>query len=133
MKLKTKRFTLHIRFDPEKLKDPKIAEEFQAKVGGKFAALCVLDIDVGTVANGLKEVLLSTADEVLGRQRKRVQPWVINEILHLCDQRRQLKQQKYDSTGARLEYRQVNREVRKEAETAKEEWIEEQCKNMRSE
>ena len=44
LKLKTKHFTKSpgIRFYLEKLKDPKIAEVFQAKVGGKFAAFCVL-------------------------------------------------------------------------------------------
>ena len=53
LRLKTKRFTKsrRIRFDLEKLKDPKIAEEFQAKVGGKFAALSVLDNDVDTLAS----------------------------------------------------------------------------------
>ena len=64
-----------IRFDLEKLKDSNIAELFRAKVGGKFAALCVLDSDVDTLANSLKEVLLSTAEEVLGRQKKKIQPW----------------------------------------------------------
>ena len=56
LKLKTKCFTKspRIRFDLEKLKDPKIAEVFQAKVGGKFAAR----------ANSLKERLLSTAKAV---------------------------------------------------------------------
>ena len=53
LKLKTKRFTKspRIRFDLEKLKNPKIAEVFQATVGGKFAARCVLDSDVDTFAN----------------------------------------------------------------------------------
>ena len=46
---------------------------FQAKVGEKFAALCVLDSDVETLANSLKEVLLSAAEEVLWRQRKKSQ------------------------------------------------------------
>ena len=48
LKLKTKLFTksLCIRFDLEKLKDQKIAEVLRAKVGGKFASLCVLDSDV---------------------------------------------------------------------------------------
>ena len=51
LKLKTKRFTKspRIRLDLEKLKDPKIAEVFQARVGGKFAALYVLDSDVDTL------------------------------------------------------------------------------------
>ena len=55
LKLKTKRFMKSpgIRFDLEKLKDPKIAEALQAKVGGKFAALCVLDSTVDTIENSL--------------------------------------------------------------------------------
>ena len=43
--------------------------------------------DVGTIA-----ILVSTAEEVLGKQREKIQPWVTNEVLDLCSQRRQLKQ-----------------------------------------
>ena len=44
LKLKTKHFTksLSIRFDLEKLKDPKIAEVLETKVGEEFVDLCVL-------------------------------------------------------------------------------------------
>ena len=56
----------------------------QAKVGGKFAALYILDSKIDTLANSLKEGLLSTAEEVLGRQRKKIQPWVTNEVLDLA-------------------------------------------------
>ena len=106
---------------------------FLAKVGGKFAALCILESDVDTLENSLKEVLLSTASEVPGRQRKTNQPWVTNKVLGLCYQIRQLKQQKYTSTEAGREYRKVNREVRKQLKAAKEEWIEEQCKHSEKE
>ena len=112
-----------------KLKDPKTLEVFQAKVCGDFAALCVLDSDVDTLAHSLKEVLLSTAEEVLGTLRKKIQLWVTNEVLDLCDQRQQLKEQKHTSTEAGLEYRKINREVRKKIKAAKEEWIKEQCKD----
>ena len=63
-------------------------------------------------------------------RRKKIQPWVTSGVLDLCDQRRQLKQQKYTSSEAGLEYRKENREVRKKTKAAKEEWIEEQCKNI---
>ena len=96
---------------------------FQVKAGGNCAAFCVL-------ANSLKEALLSTAKEVLGRQRKKIKPWVTNEVLDLRDEGRQLKQQKYTSTEAELEYRKVNREVRKKMKAAMEKWIEEQYKNI---
>ena len=56
LKLKTKYFmnSPRIWFDLEKHKDPKIAEVFQAKVGGKFAAHCVFDSSVDSLANSLK-------------------------------------------------------------------------------
>ena len=51
LKLKTKHFmkSPHIQFVPEKLKDLKIVEVFQAKVHGKFAVLCILDSNVVTL------------------------------------------------------------------------------------
>ena len=49
--------------------------------------------------------------------------------MDLYDQRRRLRQQKYTSTETGLEYRKVNREVRKKMKAAKEEWIKEQCKD----
>ena len=61
--------------------------------------------------DGLKELLLSTAEEVLERRRKKIEPLVTNEVLDLCDQRRQLRQQKYTSAEAGLGYRKVNREA----------------------
>ena len=81
-----------------------------------------------------KKCYFHTSEEVLGRQRNRIRPWITNKVLDLCDRRRQLKQRKYTSTeagvGYSLEYRNVNREVRKKMKAAKEEWIEEQCKNI---
>ena len=103
---------------------------FQAKVGGKVAALCVLGSDIDTIANSLKEGLLSTAEEVLGSQRKKIQPWITNKVMDLCDQRWQLKQHKYINTEAGLEYRKMNTEVMKKMKAAKEEWTEKQCKNL---
>ena len=48
----------------------------------------------------------------------------------MCDHRRQLKQHKYKSTEAELEYRKLNTKVRKKMRAAKEKWIEEQCNNI---
>ena len=79
----------------------------------KFAALCVLDSDVDNLADSQKEGLLPTVEEALWRQKKKLQSSVINETLDRCDQRLQLKLQKYTSTEAGLEYRKVNRKARK--------------------
>ena len=58
---------------------------FQAKVGGTISAVCVFDSDADTLANNIREALLSTAEEVLGKQRKKIQSLVTNEIVDLCD------------------------------------------------
>ena len=55
---------------------------------------------------------------------------VTKKVLDLCEQRWRLKQQKYTSTKAGLEYRKVNTEVRKKMKAAKEERIEERSKNI---
>ena len=93
---------------------------FQARVGRKFAAICVLDNDEDTPPKSLKEVLLLTAEKVLGRQRKKIQPWVTNRVLDLCDQRRQLKQHKYTSTDARLDYTKNEQRSQEEDRGSKE-------------
>ena len=57
LKLKTKRFTKSscIRFDMEKLEDPKITKMSQAKVVGKIAAGCDLGRDGDTLENSIKK------------------------------------------------------------------------------
>ena len=64
----------HIHFDLEKLKDPKVTKVFQAQYGGKFAALNLIDRDVEMLTDDIKEVLLTTAEEVLGKRWKKIQP-----------------------------------------------------------
>jgi len=80
-----------IKFDVEKLKDPDVEEIFQAKLGGRFAALTLLDNDINDLTNNFNEAVRETAEEVLGRQRNKHQPWTTNDILDLCDTRRALK------------------------------------------
>ena len=89
-------------------------------MGERFAAFRVLDSDIDTLANSLKEGVLSTAEAVLGTQRKKVQPWVSKEFPDLCDQRWQLKQQKSTRTEARLEYRKSEQKGQEEDESSKE-------------
>ena len=76
-----------ICFDLEKLKDPEVTKVFQAQVGGKFAALNLIDSDEETLAGDIKEVLLTTAEEVLGKRWKKIQPWIMNEVQDLCNKR----------------------------------------------
>ena len=111
-----------IKFDLEKLKYPTIAEAFQAMIGGKFTAfttLCDDDRDIDTITNTLNTAVTDTANEILGKHRTVKKPWVTNDVLDLCDKRRELKK-KSDTEGAK-EYRAINQEVTKAMKMAKEE------------
>ena len=119
--------TTRIHLDLEKLKDPRVAEAFQAQVGGKFAALSLLNSDIDTLANNITSTLISSAEEVLGKKRHKNQPWVTDEVLELCDRRRELRHSKYESDEARMAYRTAHRKVQKGMREAKERWIEKQC------
>ena len=121
-----------IKFDLEKLKDPTIAEAFQAMIGGKFAALTTLcddDRDIDMIVNTFNTEVTDTANEILGKHRTVKKPWVTNDVLDLCDKRRELKKKKNVTEGAK-EYRAINQEVKKAMKKAKENWIDEQCQSI---
>ena len=122
----------HIRYDVEKLKDPGIAAEFQASIGGRFAALTLLKENIDSLTESVKEVLHETAAEVLGKRRKKSKQWITNDILDLCDERRELKKTKYLDPEAREQYNDKNRIIRRQMRQAKENWISEQCANIES-
>jgi len=80
---------------PDRLKDPAIVETFQVVIGGKFAPLlATLDEDAETLTSSFNTVMTKEAEEVLGKRRRKVQPWVAEEILDMCDTRRKLKKVK---------------------------------------
>ena len=78
----------------------------------------------------IKEVLLTTAEEVLDKRWKKIQPWIMNEVLNLCDKRRKLRGKKHSNDKAQVQYQNVHRQVRKMIQIAKEEWTEEQCSTI---
>jgi len=64
----------------DKLRDPKIAQ--------KFAPLLMLE-DLEGITIGFNSVMIDTANEVLGEERMKNKPWVIDNILKLFDTRRE--------------------------------------------
>ena len=110
--------SIRIRFSLEKLKDPNIAEIFQATIGGKFAPLLALenqDIDIDVLINSFNTAVTETANNILGKHRPAKKPWVTDNTLKLCDKRRELKQKKNTTEGAKL-YREAKQQVKKARE-----------------
>ena len=105
----------------EKLKDPNIAEAFQATIGGKLAPLLALEnqlTEIDTLVNNLKTAVTETANNILGKHRPAKKPWVTDNILKLCDKRKELEQKKNAIEGAKL-YREANRQLKKGMRKAK--------------
>ena len=121
LKKKQKPTNPRIKFDLEKLDDPEVAEIFQARIGGRFAALNLLDKDINDLITSFNEAVRETAEEVVGRQRKKHQPWVTNDILDLCDERKQEKEKHSNQEGAER-YRKANKLVRRKMREAREKW-----------
>ena len=69
------------------------------------------------------------ATEILGKHRPKKKPCITDELLELCNKRRELKKRKSEPGGAN-EYREANNNVKKGMKKAKQNWIEEQCKDI---
>ena len=86
--------SIRIRFSLEKLKDLNIAEFFRAKIGGKFAPLLALenqDTEIHALINSFNTAVTETANNILSKRRPAKKPWVTDNMLKLCDKRRELK------------------------------------------
>ena len=126
--------SIRIKFSLEKLKDSNIAEVFRATIGEQFAPLLALENQKSGHQNRRLDqqfitAVTETANSILGKHRPAKKPWVTDNILKLCDKRRELKQKKNTTEGEKLN-REANQQVKKGARKAKETWIEEQCQGI---
>ena len=107
--------SIRIRFSLEKLKDPNIAEFFQASIGGKFALLLALenqDTEIDALINSFNSAMTETANNILGKHRTAEKSWVTDDILKLCDKRREHKK---NTIGGAKCYREAIQQVLKKA------------------
>ena len=118
LKRAEKQCNTRIRFDLKKLKDPEVAEIFQAKIGGKFAALSILDsdmdMDMDMLTDTFNTAVTDKANEILSKYRPVKKPWVTTDILDLCAKRRKLKNKNNNKDrDGMAQYRAVNQEIKK--------------------
>ena len=117
-----------LKFDLENLKDPNVLETFQAMIGGRFAPLTIMnndDTDIDSMITTFNTAVTETASEILGKHRQKKKPWITAEILDLCDRRRGLWKKRFKPEGSR-KYKEVNDNIKRFAQKAKENWIWEQ-------
>ena len=53
-----------------------------------------------------------TASEILGKHRQKKKPWIIANILDLCDKRRKLRKKRFEPEGSE-KYKEVNNNIKR--------------------
>ena len=87
----------------------------------QFAPLLALenqDTEIDVLINSFNTVVTETANNILGKHQPAKKPWVTDNILKLCDKRRELKHKKNTTEGAKL-YREANQPFKKRHEKGK--------------
>lgn len=63
------------------------------------------------MTNTFNSVMTETAENILGKFRHKTQPWVTDEVLDMCDERKELKSKRH--TTKKVEYKEISKKIRK--------------------
>ena len=116
-----------IRCNIDRLKDSHISHLYANKLSEKLENIDTRNSDLTAMYTQFEDVNISTATEILGKYRKKKQPWITDDILDLCDERRSLKSKKKQKPELDSMYRKINMTIRKAMQDAKDNWIQIQC------
>ena len=108
-------------------------ETFQAIIGGRFAPLTIMsndDADIDSMITTFNTAVTETASEILGKHHQKKKPWITAEILDLCDKRRELRKNIFELEGSE-KYKEMNNNIKKCTKMAKENWIGEECSEIK--
>ena len=125
--LKKKERNNRIRYDLEKLRNSQIANEYKEKLELVLSQTNKDDNNVTKIVSDIEKAIHITAETIIGKYRRKKQPWNTNDILDLCDKIRVLNALKKNNSDIKEEYREINISIRKQMKNAKENWIQEQC------
>jgi len=67
---------------------------------------------------------------VLGKKRNTRKPWIDDRLAQRCEERQKLKASLNHSEESRVKYREANNRVKAEIRCAKEEWINDHCREI---
>ena len=73
-----------LKFDLEKLKDPKVLKIFQTMIGGKFATLKIMnneDADRDSMISTFNTSVTGAANDILGKHRRKKKTWSLQKFL----------------------------------------------------
>ena len=122
------------KFNIQKLTDADTREIYKIKIGGRFEPLLNIpdtDLEVEDLWDKIKDSFQETSQEVLGFKKPKPQkPWLTTEVLELCDERREVKQQKLTDKIKNSHYNFLNREIKRKSKKCKDSWLKNLCKEV---
>ena len=116
------------RFSFLKIKDPAVAETFQAMIGGRFASLT--DTDANMLIKTSNAAVTELTSKILGKHRPAKKPWITVDVLSLYDKGRELKKKKRREKKTAKQHRAVSQEIKKCMKGAKEKLIDKQWQDI---
>ena len=75
----------------------------------------------------LNRTMTETATEILGKHIEKKWICVTNELMDMCDLRREMKKTKFEPGST---YKQINMKIKKEMRIVKENWINNKCTDI---
>ncbi len=109
------------RYNIDRLKDESIREEFEQSI--QKTTTWQEGSNVEQMWNSIKDGIHTTAQQVLGQDRvKKKSEWITEEVLKLCDQRKELraKLEGGQHGNLRKEYNWLTREIKRTAKRDRE-------------
>ena len=97
-----------------------------------MADLDLMDSEIENVelGNQTSRNIKEAAIKVLGKMKKSKQPWITQNVIDKCDERRKKKSERFDNSQKLEDYRQSNREVKRSVKAAKEDWLQQECEKI---
>ena len=69
---------------------------------------------------------LANIDQIKNKQKNKKTTWVTAEVLDLCDIKRELRNKRFETEGSE-KYKEVNNNIKRSMNKAKEDWRGEEC------
>ena len=130
-KLPRKTNTRRKKFNLERLKEQTTHNAYVKGVLNRAAETEIeFDGDVNKALDQINAVILETAEEEIGFERKRTKPWISDKTLNLADEKRKARAERGKTVMKRRLYNELCRKTKESAKSDKDRWIQEKCKEI---
>ena len=120
---------VRLKFNLDKLKNSETEKNFKKQFDEKLIDLKLEELnstdEIVQLIVQLNSVITDSANNILGKYRPKKQRWITDELLDMCDLRRKLKKNKFE-TGST--YKEINSQIKRAMKKAKEDWVNRKCK-----